>query len=72
VKEQHPGLRVISRTAAENVDAMLAAGAEGAVLQFRDEAAMRGFAGWRSRTRSDRKRDRRTTIGQTGTPESAV
>jgi probable F420-dependent oxidoreductase len=45
VKEQHPGLRVIPRTAAENVDAMLEAGAEGAVVQFRDEAAMRDFAG---------------------------
>jgi probable F420-dependent oxidoreductase len=45
VKEQHPELRVIPRTAAENVDAMLAAGAEGAVVQFRDEAAMRDFAG---------------------------
>jgi alkanesulfonate monooxygenase SsuD/methylene tetrahydromethanopterin reductase-like flavin-dependent oxidoreductase (luciferase family) len=45
VKEQHPDLRVIPRTAADNVDAMLAAGAEGAVMQFRDEAAMRDFAG---------------------------
>jgi len=44
VKEQHPELRVIPRTAAENVDAMLAAGAEGAVVQFADEAAMRDFA----------------------------
>ena len=45
VKEQHPGLRVIPRVAAENVEAMLEAGAEGAVVQFADEAAMRDFAG---------------------------
>jgi probable F420-dependent oxidoreductase len=44
VKEQHPELRVIPRTAPENVDAMLDAGAEGAVVTFRDEAAMRDFA----------------------------
>jgi probable F420-dependent oxidoreductase len=44
VKEEHPELRVIPRTTAANVDAMLAAGAEGAVVQFADEAAMREFA----------------------------
>ena len=44
VKEQHPELRVIPRVAAENVEAMLEAGAEGAVVQFADEAAMRDFA----------------------------
>jgi alkanesulfonate monooxygenase SsuD/methylene tetrahydromethanopterin reductase-like flavin-dependent oxidoreductase (luciferase family) len=44
VKEQHPELRVIPRTAAENVDAMLEAGAQGAVVQFADETAMRDFA----------------------------
>jgi len=44
VKEQHPELRVIPRVAAENVDAMLEAGAEGAVVSFADEAAMRDFA----------------------------
>ena len=44
VKEQHPELRVIPRTAAANVDAMLDAGAEGAVVQFPDEAAIRDFA----------------------------
>jgi probable F420-dependent oxidoreductase len=44
VKEQHPELRVIPRTAQpENVDAMLEAGAEGAIAQFPDEAAMRDF-----------------------------
>jgi hypothetical protein len=37
-------LRLIPRVAAENVEAMLAAGAEGAVVQFADEAAMRDFA----------------------------
>jgi hypothetical protein len=35
----------VGRIAAENVEAMLDAGAEGAVLQFRDEAAIRDFAG---------------------------
>jgi alkanesulfonate monooxygenase SsuD/methylene tetrahydromethanopterin reductase-like flavin-dependent oxidoreductase (luciferase family) len=44
VKEQHPELRVIPRVAAEHVDAMLAVGAEGAVVQFTDEDAMRAFA----------------------------
>jgi probable F420-dependent oxidoreductase len=44
VKEQHQELRVIPRTRPENLDAMLDAGAEGAVVQFRDEAAMRDFA----------------------------
>jgi probable F420-dependent oxidoreductase len=43
VKEQHPDLRVIPRTAPENVEAMLEAGAEGAVVQFPDEAEMRDF-----------------------------
>jgi probable F420-dependent oxidoreductase len=44
VKEQHPDLRVIPRTSPEKVDAMLDAGAEGAVVSFADEAAMREFA----------------------------
>jgi probable F420-dependent oxidoreductase len=44
VKERHPQLRVIPRTTVERVDAMLEAGAEGAVVTFRDEAAMREFA----------------------------
>jgi probable F420-dependent oxidoreductase len=44
VKEQHPDLRVIPRTSPEKVDAMLEAGAEGAVVSFSDEAAMREFA----------------------------
>ena len=44
VKEQHPDLRVIPRTSPEHVDAMLEAGAEGAVVTFADEAAMRDFA----------------------------
>jgi len=43
VKEQHPELRVIPRTAPESVEAMLEAGAEGAVVQFGDEVAMRDF-----------------------------
>jgi probable F420-dependent oxidoreductase len=44
VKEQHPDLLVIPRTSPEKVDAMLEAGAEGAVVSFSDEAAMREFA----------------------------
>jgi probable F420-dependent oxidoreductase len=44
VKRQHPELRVVPRTSADKVDAMLDAGAEGAVVQFADEAAMRSFA----------------------------
>jgi hypothetical protein len=44
VKEQYPELRVIPRTTAANVEAMLEAGAEGAVVPFVDEATMRGFA----------------------------
>jgi probable F420-dependent oxidoreductase len=44
VKEEHPDLRVIPRTSPDKVDAMLDAGAEGAVVQFADEAAMRDFA----------------------------
>ena len=43
VKERHPELRVIPRTSPENVEAMLEAGAEGAVV-FADGAAMRDFA----------------------------
>ncbi len=44
VKEQHSALRVIPRTSPEMVDAMLDAGAEGAVVSLADEAAMRDFA----------------------------
>jgi probable F420-dependent oxidoreductase len=44
VKEQYPELRVIPRTAQQDVDAMLDAGAEGAIVSFPDEAAMRDFA----------------------------
>jgi len=49
VKEQHPELRVIPRTRPELVEDMLAAGAEGAVVQFADEASMRDFARHRLR-----------------------
>jgi hypothetical protein len=35
---------VVPRTSPERVDAMLEAGAEGAVVTFPDEAAMRAFA----------------------------
>jgi probable F420-dependent oxidoreductase len=44
VKERHPDLRVVPRTTPERVEAMLDAGAEGAVIAFPDEAAMRAFA----------------------------
>jgi probable F420-dependent oxidoreductase len=44
VKERHPELRVIPRTTPDKVDAMIDAGAEGAVVTFADEAAMRQFA----------------------------
>ena len=44
VKEQHPELRVIPRTSPDHVEAMLEAGAEGAVVSFRDDAAIREFA----------------------------
>jgi len=44
VKEQYPDLRVIPRTSPDQVDAMLEAGAEGAVVTFADESAMRAFA----------------------------
>jgi probable F420-dependent oxidoreductase len=44
VKTRHPELRVIPRTSPERVEAMLEAGAEGAVVQFPDEEAMREFA----------------------------
>ena len=49
VKERHPELRVIPRVRPESVDEMLAAGAEGAVVQFADEAAMHEFARLRLR-----------------------
>jgi len=45
IKERHPGLRVVPRTTPERVDGMLDAGAEGVVVTFSDESAMRGFAG---------------------------
>jgi len=45
VKEQHPDLRVIPRTSPEHAEGMLEAGAEGAVVTFTDESAMRDFAG---------------------------
>ena len=44
VKERHPDLRVVPRTTVENVEAMLEAGAEGAVVTFPDEASMRELA----------------------------
>jgi probable F420-dependent oxidoreductase len=44
VRDQHPELRVIPRTSPDKVEAMLEAGAEGAVVSFADEVAMRDFA----------------------------
>jgi probable F420-dependent oxidoreductase len=44
IKGQHPDLRVIPRTSPERFEALLEAGAEGGVLTFADEAAMRAFA----------------------------
>jgi probable F420-dependent oxidoreductase len=44
VKERHPELRVVPRTTVERLEAMLEAGAEGAVITFPDEAAMREVA----------------------------
>jgi probable F420-dependent oxidoreductase len=44
VKQRHPDLRVIPRTSPQHVEAMLEAGAEGAVVSFPDEAGMREFA----------------------------
>ena len=44
VKQRHPDLRVVPRTPPQGVEAMLEAGAEGAVVTFPDEAAMRDFA----------------------------
>jgi probable F420-dependent oxidoreductase len=45
VKGRNPNLRVIPRTTPEKVEAMLKAGAEGAVVTFADVDAMRDFAG---------------------------
>ena len=44
VKQRHPDLRVVPRTSPQQVAAMLDAGAEGAIVTFADEAAMRAFA----------------------------
>jgi probable F420-dependent oxidoreductase len=44
VKDEYPELRVIPRTTPDKVDAMLEAGAEGAVVSFENEDAMREFA----------------------------
>jgi probable F420-dependent oxidoreductase len=44
VKEQHPDLRIVPRTRGELVDAHLEAGAEGAVVTFKDETEMARFA----------------------------
>ena len=44
VKREYPELRIVPRVAADKVEAMLEAGAEGAVVSFPDESAMRDLA----------------------------
>jgi probable F420-dependent oxidoreductase len=44
VNTEHPELRVVPRTTPERFEAMLDAGADGAVVTFADVAAMRDFA----------------------------
>jgi probable F420-dependent oxidoreductase len=44
VKDRYPGLRVVPRTSPRHVEAMIEAGAEGTVVTFPDETAMREFA----------------------------
>ena len=44
VKDRFPELRVVPRTQPEKVEAFLEAGAEGAVVTFRDETSLRDFA----------------------------
>jgi probable F420-dependent oxidoreductase len=44
IKQRHPELRIVPRTSPERVEAMLEAGAEGAIVTFSDEAAMGEFA----------------------------
>src|SRR6266511_171787 len=44
VKQRYPELRTIPRTSPDRVEAMLEAGAEGAVVSFPDGTAMREFA----------------------------
>lgn len=44
VKQRHPELTVVPRTSPDQVEAMLDAGADGAIVAFPDDAAMRDFA----------------------------
>jgi hypothetical protein len=44
VKERYPELRVVPRTKADQVEAFLEAGAEGAVVSLPDETSLRDFA----------------------------
>jgi probable F420-dependent oxidoreductase len=44
VKERYPELRVVPRTRADQVEAFLEAGAEGAVVSLPDETSLRDFA----------------------------
>jgi alkanesulfonate monooxygenase SsuD/methylene tetrahydromethanopterin reductase-like flavin-dependent oxidoreductase (luciferase family) len=43
IKEEYPDLRIVPRIKADTVDAMLAAGADGAVVALHDEEAMEAF-----------------------------
>ncbi len=44
IKQRDPALRTIPRTRPDQVEALLEAGADGAVVTFQDETAMRDFA----------------------------
>jgi probable F420-dependent oxidoreductase len=44
VKQEHPELRIVPRTTPDQVDAFLAAGAEGAVVSFQEEHELSAFA----------------------------
>ena len=44
VKQRHPELRVVPRTTPDKVEAFVEAGAEGAVVGFRDEEELAAFA----------------------------
>lgn len=44
VKQEHPRLKVVPRTDPHLADAMLSAGADGVILNFENESAMRSFA----------------------------
>src|SRR5947208_5957782 len=55
VKQRHPDLRVVPRPSRQDVEAMLEAGAEGAVVTLPDEAARWRSSGRGARPRSSRR-----------------